>query len=80
MFALTPTLKVKRAIDCTGPEEEFEERTQRVELCDVGTTLDHFGGHKVASYTFTQEDVGRHIREVKQGYWYYCWYFLKERS
>lgn len=81
MRKITEPVKMGRATNCTGPDEIFEECDSRVELSDIGVTLNNYGGHKHTSYKFEASDVGRTIRDVRQGFWYHCWYFLpKEKS
>jgi hypothetical protein len=75
MKAVTGPIQVRKATNCTGPDEGFTEQDFEIEACDVGRDKEHYLGHRHRTYRFIQSDIGRRIRTTQQGNWYYCWSF-----
>lgn len=75
MKHITAPRAVRKATNCTGPEQVFWDQTLEVEADDVGKARRHYLGHNRRTYIFVQSDVGRRITNTQQGSSYSCWSF-----
>jgi len=75
MKALTQRQAVRRATNCSGRVQNFTEQDFMVMEEDVGHSKPHYLGFQHASYTFLTKDLGRLVRESRQGAEYICWWF-----
>lgn len=65
MKALTPPVTVKKATNCTGPEEFFQDQVFEIEQAD--RSLADYGGYRRPARTLTNADNGRLVLVTTQG-------------